>query len=255
MPEKVAILFRAGSETGGALADALARAGYALALVDPDPAVAAALAARLAGARTLALAAPPAGSDVEALVADIAHDLGEPSLLVTCPPDPLVTESTHLGEASLQDSMNEILIRPFAWCRAAGRRMLAQGEGGIVNVVRLSGLGGWPGWLGDSAAMAAMINLTHTLAAEWTAGGVRTSALVGGITPAGAAAIERGAALAGQQAVIDRIPLGRLAAVEDLVAGLNYLIDAGSSYVSGEVLRIDGGWDAWGRLHAGGTPK
>jgi 3-oxoacyl-[acyl-carrier protein] reductase len=255
MPEKTAILFRAGSETGAVLADALAAAGYALALVDPDPAAASVLAARLVGARTLSLAAPPAGSNVEGLVAEIARGLGEPSLLVTCPPDPLVVKSTDLAEASLQESMNEILVRPFAWCRAAGGRMLAQGEGCIVNVLRLSGLGGWPGWLGDSAAMAAMINLTHTLAAEWTAGGVRTSALVGGITPANAAQIERGAALAGQQAVIDRIPLGRLVAPEDLVAGFNYLVDPESSYVSGEVLRIDGGWDAWGRLHAGGVRK
>jgi 3-oxoacyl-[acyl-carrier protein] reductase len=252
MPEKTAILFRAGSETGAVLADALAATGYALALVDPDPAATAALAARLTGTRTLCLAGPAAGSDVEGLVAEIARGLGEPTLLVTCPPDPLVVKSTDLAEASLQEAMNEILLRPFAWCRAAGRRMLAQGEGCIVNVLRLSGLGGWPGWLGDSAAMAAMINLTHTLAAEWTAGGVRTSALVGGITPAAAGAIARGA---GQQAVLDRIPLGRLAGPQDLVAGFNYLIDPGSSYVSGEVLRIDGGWDAWGRLHAGGARK
>lgn len=248
-----AILLRAAGPSGPAAIAALAIAALsdapAVALLDADPAALEPVAARLrqAGAAVAVRALPTDEGEIEAVLAELAAALGPPRILVNgLPPLPPSGPSTEVAAAELTAAFAATVGLPFAWARAAARRMIGSGGGAIVNLARLSGLGGWPGWAADAAAMAALINLTHTLAAEWTGSGVRVNVVVAGATPALAAALgpEEGARVA------RRIPLRRWPTDADLANAIAYLVDPGSSFVSGEVLRVDGGWDAWGRLNA-----
>jgi NAD(P)-dependent dehydrogenase (short-subunit alcohol dehydrogenase family) len=243
-----AILLRAAGPTGPAAIAALSDRP-AVALLDADLEALTPAAARLtaAGADVAVRPLPADDAAIAALVAEIASTLGPPRVLVSgLPPLPPHGPSTDLASAGLAAAVADTVSLPFAWARAVYPRMTEAGGGVIVNVARLSGLGGWPGWAADAAAMAALINLTHTLAAEWTGSGVRVNTVVAGATPALAAALGP----AEGTRVERRIPLRRWPTDEDVANAIAYLIDPGSSYVSGEVLRVDGGWEAWGRLNA-----
>ena len=188
------------------------------------------------------------GSALDGLVA--TH--GPLRVLVNCPGPALPsTPSADYAADDFQAALIDGVALPFLWAQAAGRRMLATGGGAIVNIVRLSGLGGWPGYAADGAAMAGLVNLTHTLATEWAEGGVRVNVIAMGFLVDQAKAIAAGLGRA-EADVVRRVPTGRLADASDIAEAIAYLVDPQSSFVNGEVLRVDGGWDAWGRLHPTG---
>lgn len=223
---RVAVVTGPENDLSGALADALSAAG--------------------AEARR-----PPAGIPAGEHLATLARV----DILVTCPPAGPVAPSAELDETALRAYLDTALVETALWCLTAGRRMLASGSGVIVNVTGLSGLGGWPGWLASSAAFGALHSLTHTLAAEWARSGVRVNALVPGATDGVAARLAEPPLARPPEAVVERVPARRLATADDLAAALLYLVDPAASYVSGEILRVDGGWDAWGRLYPAAARK
>ncbi len=127
--------------------------------------------------------------------------------------------------------------------------MRERGTGVIVHLTGLSGLGGWRGWLAGATAFSGIHGLVKTFALELAPHGVRVNALVPGVTAAQGAVV---ADASGQSidAVRARIPLGSWMSEQDLGNALIYLVHPSSSYVTGEILAVDGGWDMWGRLHA-----
>lgn len=132
----------------------------------------------------------------------------------------------------------------FLLSRAAARRMREQGDGRIINIsstfaftVRLerSAYG---------ASKAALGNLTKALAVEWAPYGIRVNA----VAPCATRTPSREAVFAQpgvEAALTARIPLGRLAEPEDVAAAVLFLAQAGSAFVTGHTLMVDGGWSAW----------
>lgn len=250
LDQKLAILSHASSDLAYPLAAALAHAGARLACVDGDLNAADQLAAQLRGegAQATAYAAQLSEGSVRAALDVIVSAQGHPDILVMCPPTPVVAPSATLDEADFRAALERSLIHAFLWCQAAGRVMLDVGRGVIVNVTGLSGMGGWPGWLAQSAAFAGIHNLTHTLAVEWAKQGLRVNGLVPGITESAVQQLVTSPGAPDEAKVIRRIPAGRAASGEDLGQALLYLVR--STFVTGEILRVDGGWDMWGRLYA-----
>ena len=89
-----------------------------------------------------------------------------------------------------------------------------------------------------SASKAAVVGLTRWLATHWAPHGIRVNCLVPGGVSSGQNSVfaEKYAA---------RVPLGRMARAEEIVPALVYLASDASSYVTGQVLAVDGGWTAW----------
>jgi 3-oxoacyl-[acyl-carrier protein] reductase len=196
-----------------------------------------------------------AADEIEAALDELVMAYGPLRVLVNCPPPaPSSMPTADFGVDDFRGALSAGLETPFIWARTAGGRMLADGGGTIVNIVRLSGLGGWPGYAADGAAMAGLINLTHTMATEWAERGVRVNAIAMGVTADQAKSIAVGIR-ASEGTVVGRVPAGRLADVSDIGNAIAYLVDPQSSFVNGEVLRVDGGWDVWGRLHPTGKAK
>ena len=141
----------------------------------------------------------------------------------------------------------------FLMAQAVGREMLKAGSGRIIQTASIYGLVGPDGriyegsdYLGGpintpavySASKAAVVGLTRWLATHWADKGIRVNCLVpGGVS-------------SGQNGVFDRnysarTPMGRMARAEEMAPPLLFLASEASSYVTGQVLAVDGGWTAW----------
>lgn len=134
----------------------------------------------------------------------------------------------------------------FIVARAAGRHMIAGGGGSIVLVSSVNGISGIPRRHAYGPAKAAIAQLGRTLACEWGAHGVRVNALAP--TYVRTPMIDRLAA----EGKIDiarlerRTPMARIGEVEDVAQAAGFLLSDLSSYITGVVLPVDGGWLAYG---------
>jgi 2-deoxy-D-gluconate 3-dehydrogenase len=125
-------------------------------------------------------------------------------------------------------------------CRAAGRHLTERGTGSVINVASVAGLGGAPGLSHYGAAKAAVVSLTKSLAVEWAAQGVRVNALCPGWT---ATDLNRFLwdSEDGGQAIIAGVPMGRWGRVEEMAGPAVFLASEASSFMTGQVLVVDGG--------------
>ncbi len=243
LDDQWAVLVGSPSELTVPLALALTEAGASLALVK-EAGVTPKMVKQITASGTVTVYASQADLDM------ILNFRGAPDILITLPPAPVVAPSLELSEADFRAVIEGSLMTAFRWSQAIGRRMVQAQRGVIVHVTSLSGMGGWPGWLSESAAFAGVHNLTHTLAVEWAKDHVRVNCLVPGVTDATREQIEHAPSAHSRDTILRRIPVGRTATPDDIAQALLYLVDPRSSYVSGEILRVDGGWDSWGRLYA-----
>ena len=156
-------------------------------------------------------------------------------------PAPAETEPAAVFRAAV--AVN--LTGAFVLCQLAGRHMLERGQGAIVNVVSMLGLVGagqipFPSY---TATKGGLVNLTRELAAEWGRRGVRVNALAPGWfeseMTAEMFADERSMAWVRRKA-----PMGRGGEPHELDGALLFLASDASSYVTGQVLVVDGGWTA-----------
>lgn len=132
---------------------------------------------------------------------------------------------------------------------AMERRFRETGEtGAIVNIASVAGVVGAPMLSVYAAAKHGVVGLTKSAALEYARRGVRVNALCPSFarTPMvtgflDAASGDRAAAEAG---LVRAIPMGRLAEIDEVIAGLAFLADPASSFVTGQILEIDGGLSA-----------
>jgi NAD(P)-dependent dehydrogenase (short-subunit alcohol dehydrogenase family) len=130
-------------------------------------------------------------------------------------------------------------------CQAAGSHLLERGRGSVINVASVAGLLGTPGLAPYGASKAAVVSLTKTLAVEWGPAGVRVNALCPGWT---ATELNRNlwGGPDGGQATIANVPLRRWARVEEMAGPAVFLASDASSFMTGQVLVVDGGQLAHG---------
>jgi NAD(P)-dependent dehydrogenase (short-subunit alcohol dehydrogenase family) len=145
----------------------------------------------------------------------------------------------------LRDLLEINLVSVLLLAQLAGRAMLAQGSGSIVNVASILGLvaPGDTAMAGYTAAKAGVIGVTRDLAAEWGSRGVRVNALCPGYF---ATDMTEGLTHPGAIKRIERRTLLRRVPRDDELDGaLLFLASDASSYMTGQTLVIDGGWTAW----------
>lgn len=137
------------------------------------------------------------------------------------------------------------LTGAFVACQRVGRHMLDRGSGAIVNVVSMLGLVGvgqipFPSY---TASKGGLVNLTRELGAEWGRRGVRVNALAPGWFPSEMTA-EMFADERSMTWLRRKSPMGRPGDPHELDGALLFLASDASSYVTGHILAVDGGWTA-----------
>ena len=139
-----------------------------------------------------------------------------------------------------------VMLSGAYYCaKYAGRAMLERGRGAMVNVASVNGLLAQKGRAPYCSAKAGLIMLTKVLASEWAAQGVRVNAIAPGVvmTELVQQGIDQGVVT--EQAYQSRIPMGRLGELNEVVEAITFLASDEAAFMTGECLRVDGGWTAY----------
>jgi len=126
----------------------------------------------------------------------------------------------------------------FHTCRAAARGMMRRRSGSIVNVTSVVGLRGNPGQTNYAASKAGIIGFTKSLARELGSRGVRVNAVAPGYVDTRLTDVLPDEL---KTAMLDNTPLGRLGEPEDVARAVRFLCSDEASFITGEVLLVDGG--------------
>jgi NAD(P)-dependent dehydrogenase (short-subunit alcohol dehydrogenase family) len=250
---QVALVVGASSGMGAQAARALARAGADLGLVarraDRLEAVARELAGR--GIRTARVPADiTADGEIERCFEEVEARLGPPRVLVYAPGvSPLGRAERHARE-KWDDALRVNLTGAFEAAQAFARRILERGStGSIVFVSSVVGSGASPVHrvVGYAAAKGGLDNLTRQLAVEWAQKGIRVNAVAPAYFPTELTIDPRQGDVAPEQrARMETFtPAGRLGRLEELETAILFLAAPASSYVTGAIVPVDGGWTAW----------
>lgn len=129
----------------------------------------------------------------------------------------------------------------FRLSQAAGRRMIEQGSGKIVNIASLLSFQGGITVPAYTASKSAVAGLTKALANEWAKFGVNVNAIAPGYMETKNTAPLRRDETRNRQ-ILERIPAGRWGSPDDLAGAAVFLSGAASDYMHGHVLVVDGGW-------------
>ena len=126
----------------------------------------------------------------------------------------------------------------FYTCRAAARGMMRRRAGAIVNLSSIVGLHGNPGQTNYAASKAGIIGFTKSLARELGQRGVRANVVAPGYVTTQLTDVLPEEA---KQAMLANTPLGRLGSPEDVARAVRFLVSDEASFITGEVLLVDGG--------------
>lgn len=149
--------------------------------------------------------------------------------------------ATEFSEVDWDDVLQVNLKAIWLLCQAAGREMLAQGGGKIINIASLMSFQGGMFIPAYAAAKGGVSQLTKALSNEWAKHNVNVNAIAPGYI-----ATEINTSLwedeTRNREILARIPAGRWGSADDLKGAAIYLASSASNYVSGTVLTVDGGW-------------
>ena len=137
-----------------------------------------------------------------------------------------------------RDVLDTNLGGVFYTCRAAARGMMKRRRGAIVNVSSIVGLRGNPGQTNYSAAKAGIVGFTKSLARELGTRGVRANVVAPGYIKT---ALTDALPDEARDAMLAATPLGRLGDPEDVARAVRFLCSDEASFITGEVLVVDGG--------------
>jgi 3-oxoacyl-[acyl-carrier protein] reductase len=126
----------------------------------------------------------------------------------------------------------------FATCRAAARGMMKRRSGAIVNLSSVVGVHGNPGQTNYAASKAGIIGFTKALARELATRNVRANVIAPGYIKTGLTEVLPESVT---EALLGATPLGRLGAPEDVAGAVRFLCSDEASFITGEVLLVDGG--------------
>ncbi len=241
---KTALITGAGSGIGRATARLLASAGAAVVVADVAEAggrETVRLVKENGGKATFVRADVTSAEQVAAMVQGAVEAFGGMDILhanagVPGPDKPLVAWSEDEWEQAIGVNLTGV----FLCCRAAIPAIAQRGGGAIVITASVAGIHPTPLTCAYNASKAGAISLTKTLAMECAPLGIRVNAVAPGEvdTPMSAATLYDDEV---HQAYMSIIPMQRIAQPEDIARAVLYLASDAASYVTGEVLTVDGG--------------
>jgi NAD(P)-dependent dehydrogenase (short-subunit alcohol dehydrogenase family) len=157
-------------------------------------------------------------------------------------------KSTHNQELQDWQSVMDVNLRgAFLMARAACRVMRVDGNGGvIINIASVAGMSGFRASNAYGVSKAALIMLTQTLATDLASRGIRVNAVAPGFIHSPMTDTLEQDLKVPEGTFRRRIPMGYLGEVQDVANAVAFLASDLASYITGTVLPVDGGWQAFG---------
>ena len=198
------------------------------------------------GRQTLRLASDVGDrSTLETLLAAVLERFSKVDILVNCAGMIKRTPTLDLPEAEWTNILNTNLTGTLRACQVFGRHMLERGYGRIINIASLNSFVALSEVAAYAASKAGVASLTRSLAVEWSKKGVTVNAVAPGVFRTDLNAQLLDSTPRGQELLM-RTPMGRFGKTEELVGAVVYLASDSASFVTGQILVVDGGFLASG---------
>lgn len=238
---KVAIITGGGQGIGRAIALDLAEAGVDVVIADINLETAEAAAAEAAAAGSVPMAFELNVSDaenVEALVEKVTEKYGRIDYLINNAGITRDALMMRMGDDAWRSVIDVNLTGTYLCSKAVIRVMMKQRDGRIVNISSVVGAMGNVGQTNYAASKAGVVGFTKSLAREVAARGITVNAVAPGfIQTAMTDALPDKA----KEELVNLIPNGRLGTPEDVAAAVRFLVSEDASYITGQVLHVNGG--------------
>jgi len=235
------------SGIGRRMALALAQAGADLVLVDRDPTgltEAAGEIAKLPGGRSATLTADLLDRNgLQDLAERAGEPFGAPDILVNAAGVNLREPVEEVSWDSWDQTINLNLAVPFFLARSCVAGMKARGRGRVINIASLQSFRAFPNSIPYGASKGGVAQLTRAMAEAWSTDGITANAIAPGFFPTRLTqSVFENPELASHNARMTAI--GRNGELTDLDGTTVFLASAASSYITGQVLPVDGGYSA-----------
>ena len=235
---KTALVTGATGGIGAAIAKALHAAGATVAISGTRVAVLEEMKAGMGG-RTHVLACDLSNAaEVEKLAPAAEAAMGTLDILVNNAGITRDGLAMRMKDEDWQQVLDVNLMAAFRLCRAAMRPMMKRRWGRIVNITSVVAVTGNPGQANYAASKAGLIGLTKSLAQELASRNVTVNAVAPGFI---ATAMTEVLNEKQKEAILNRVPAGRLGAPDDVAAAVLYLASSEAAYITGQTLHVNGG--------------
>ncbi|MFS0904720.1 SDR family oxidoreductase [Priestia aryabhattai] len=242
---KTAIITGGGRGLGEQMAEGLAEAGANIVLCSRKKEACQQVADRLAllGVKTLALTCDISQpEDIKNVVHQTIETFGRIDILINNSGATWGASAEEMPLEAWQKVMNINVTGTFLMSQEAGKEMIKQKAGKIINIASIAGLGGtdpqYMDTIGYNTSKGAVITFTKDLAVKWGQHNIQVNAIAPGFFPTkmSGAIMEQG-----KDYFLSQTPLKRFGSEADLKGAAVFLASAASNYITGDILTVDGG--------------
>ncbi len=244
LKDRVAVVIGGTGELCGAMAEGLASAGAAIALVGRDAAKAQKRldkTSRAGGRAEFFPCDTTSKPALQQLLADVLARFKRVDVLVNGAGVNSPTPFFEISEAEMDRILTVNLKGLMLGCQIFGKHMVERGSGSIINVGSVSGLNSLSRVFTYSASKAGVHNISKNLAREWATKGVRVNILVPGFFPA-----EQNRKVLSPdrvKTILAQTPMNRFGEAHELIGAALLLASDAGSFITGAEIVVDGGFD------------